>query len=188
MVMTQADKVANAKNMNIGLKQVPEVTANVNQLVQNNDEIVSTLQVVVPKSVVNDDAAASKLVMFYPYWEVGMALKKDSYFVDKETGDLYHVMQDGTAQAQYKPGMAGLESLFVKVNMRHGYRVYDPATVGYDYINEGDIVAFYNDWESVWEYYQSKINGNTVSPDAEDADRWWTYLGTEDELYGASND
>ena len=55
-------------------------------------------------------------------------------------------------------------------------------------INEGDIVAFYNDWESVWEYYQSKINGNTVSPDAEDADRWWTYLGTEDELYGASSD
>ena len=187
MVMTQADKVASAKNMNAGLKQVPEVTANVNALVQNNDEIVSTLQVVVPKSVVNDDEAASKLTMFFPYWEVGMVLKKDSYFVDKDTGDLYHIMQDGTAQAQYKPGMAGLESLFVKVNMRHGYRVYDPATVGYDYINEGDIVAFYNDWESVWEYYQSKINGNTVSPDAEDADRWWTYLGTEDELYGTSN-
>lgn len=183
MVMTQADKVASAKNMNAGLKQVPEVTANVNALVQNNDEIVSTLQVVVPKSVVNDDAAASKLQMFFPYWEVGLTLKKDSYFVDKETGDLYHIMQDGTAQAQYKPGMAGLESLFVKVDMRHGYRVYDPATVSYDYINEGDIVAFYNDWDGIWEYYKSKINGNTVSPDVEDADRWWTYLGTEDELY-----
>ena len=187
-MLTHADMVANAKKMNVALKQVPQVTANVNALVQNNDEIVSTLQVVVPTSVVNDDVAASKLAMFYPYWEVGLPLKKDSYFVDKETGDLYHIKQDSTAQAQYKPGMAGLESLFVKVKMRHGHRVYNPDTVSYDYINTGDIVAFYNDWESRWEYYESKINGNTISPDADDADRWWTYLGTEEELYGTSTD
>lgn len=184
-MLTHADKVANARNMSICLKQVPQVTENVNQLVKNNDGIVATLQVVVPKSIVNDDAAASQLQMFFPEWKVGLKLEKDHYFVDGETGDLYHIQQDGTAQEQYKPGMAGLESLFVKVNMRHGHRVYNPETVGYDYINTGDIVAFYNDWESRWEYYQSKIDGNTISPDAEDADRYWTYLGTEDELYGA---
>lgn len=180
-MLTQADMIANARAIAANIKHVPD-------LVSNNNDVIETLNVVVPKAVVNDDASASLLVSFMPVWKVGMKLEKDHYFVDEEICDLYHIAQDGTAQAQYKPGMPGLESLFVKVQMRHGHRVYNPDTVGYDYINTGDIVAFYNDWESRWEYYESKINGNTVSPDAEDADRWWTYLGTEEELYGTSTD
>ena len=178
MVMSHADKVAAAKMMYASQQSIP-------QLISASADVNDALKSVVPAAVVADDAAASKLVDYMPEWQVGMKLEKDKYFVDPATGDLYHIMQDGTAQEQYKPGMAGLESLFVKVDMRHGYRVYNPSTVGYDYINTGDIVAFYNEWSEQWEYYQSKINGNTISPDADDADRWWTYLGTEDELYGA---
>lgn len=177
-MLTQADKIANARAIAANVKHVPD-------LVSNNNDVIDTLNVVVPKAVINDDASASLLVGFMPVWKPGLKLEKDHYFVDEATGDLYHIMQDGTAQEQYKPGMAGLESLFVKVQMRHGNRVYNPETVGYDYINTGDIVAFYNDWDSKWEYYESKIDGNTISPDADDAGRYWTYLGTEDELYGA---
>lgn len=178
MAMSHADKVAAAKKMHASQQSIA-------QLVSASSAVNDALKSVVPDTVVADDATASKLVGYMPEWRVGMKLEKDKYFVDPDSGDLYHIMQDGTAQAQYKPGMAGLESLFVKVQMRNGHRVYNPSTVGYDYINTGDIVAFYNEWLERWEYYESKINGNTVSPDAEDSDRWWTYLGTEDELYGA---
>lgn len=177
-MLTQADKVANARAIAANIKHVPD-------LVSNNNDVIDTLSVVVSKAVVNDDASASLLSSFMPVWELGMKLVKDHYFVDGDTGDMYHIMSDGTAQAHYKPGMAGLESLFVKVQMRHGHRVYNPATVGYDYINTGDIVAFYNEWLEQWEYYESLIDGNTVSPDDDDSSRYWKYLGTEDELYGA---
>lgn len=177
-MLTQADKVANARAIAANIKHVPD-------LVSNNNDVIDTLSVVVPKAVVNDDASASLLSSFMPVWELGMKLVKDHYFVDGDTGDMYHIMSDGTAQAHYKPSMAGLESLFVKVQMRHGHRVYNPATVGYDYINTGDIVAFYNEWLEQWEYYESLIDGNTVSPDDDDSSRYWKYLGTEDELYGA---
>lgn len=180
-MLTQADMVANARAIAANIKHVSD-------LVSNNNDVIDTLNVVVPNVVVNDDASASLLSSFMPVWKVGMKLVKDHYFVDGDTGDLYHITSDGTAQAHYKPGMAGLESLFVRVQMRHGHRVYNPDTLGYDYINTGDIVAFYNDWESRWEYYESKINGNTVSLDADDADRYWTYLGTEEELYGTQDD
>lgn len=178
MVMSHADKVAAAKVLYESQSSIP-------QLVSASAEVNDALKSVVPAAVVANDATASKLVDYMSEWHVGMKLEKDKYFVDPDTGDLYHIMSDGTAQEQYKPGMEGLESLFVKVQMRNGHRVYNPDTVSYDYINTGDIVAFYNEWSEQWEYYESKINGNTIAPDAEDSDRWWTYLGTEDELYGA---
>lgn len=68
--------------------------------------MIDTLNVVVPNAVVNDDASASLLSSFMLVWKVGMKLVKDHYFIDGDTGDLYHIISDGTAQAQYKPGMA----------------------------------------------------------------------------------
>lgn len=112
------------------------------------------------------DAQASRMSAYAPEWAVGTSYAKGDVFA--HGGKLWRVQQATTAQAQYEPGMAGLESLYAEVNYYHGYRVFDASTLSYDYANKGDVVAY--DADGTWQLWESQRDGNTSTPGA---DEWY---------------
>ena len=111
-------------------------------------------------------------VRLYRPYEVGKAYVTGEFFVYGVNGvgdpQLYKVVQDHTAQADWKPDIT--PALYTPIGLDDsGYPVWAQPTGAHDAYNTGDIVN-YNDT-----LYQSLIDGNIWSPDAYPAG-WAVYI------------
>lgn len=113
----------------------------------------------------------------FPKWEVGKAYKIKDVFSYGENGvgdpQLYQVMQNHTAAAQWTPGSSGTLALYKPVGVTAaGYPEWVQPLGASDAYNKGDIV----DYNGV--LYRSLIDGNTWAPDLYPAG-WELYTPTE---------
>lgn len=116
-------------------------------------------------------------VRIYNPWKVGKYYKGGEYFTYgvNSVGDpqLYRV-NDGknhTSQNDWLPNME--KSLYTAIGLdKDGNSIWARPTGAHDAYNEGDIVNYNGT------LYQSKINGNTYSPD-EYPDGWTKYTKPE---------
>lgn len=109
------------------------------------------------------DTQALSVPLIFNEWEdlIGQELKAET--VVRHEGGLYRVAQNHTAQEQYPPG-DGTESLYthIKIDEETGYDVWQPPTGAHDAYNTGDRVLYPDENGQV---YESKIDGNTWSPE-----------------------
>ena len=118
-----------------------------------------------------DDEKAMEVATIYDPWAVGKSYSVGEFvtYGENSVGDpqLYKVVQAHTAQADWTPDTA--VSLFVAIGLdEKGYPVWSQPTGAHDAYNTGDIVDYNGT------LYQSRIDGNTYSPEAYPAG-WTVY-------------
>ena len=111
---------------------------------------------------------AMEIATVYDAWQVGKAYTVGEYLTygTNAVGDpqLYKVVQAHTSQADWTPDMVA--SLYDPIGLdADGYPVWSQPSGAHDAYNIGDIV----DYNGV--LYESKINGNTITPGTDD--RYW---------------
>lgn len=109
------------------------------------------------------DEQAMEVATVYPKYVVGKAYKVDEMFTYgvNAVGDpqLYRVVQDHTAQEDWKPSET--PALYTAIGLNaSGYPVFSQPTGAHDAYNAGDIVDYNGT------LYKSLIDGNTYSPEA----------------------
>lgn len=117
------------------------------------------------------DEKAMEVATIYDPWVEGKAYTVGEFvtYGENSVGDpqLYKVVQAHTSQADWTPDAAA--SLFVAVGLdAAGYPVWSQPTGAHDAYNKGDIVDYNGT------LYQSVIDGNTWSPEANPAG-WQVY-------------
>lgn len=117
------------------------------------------------------DELALEVATVFPAWEVNRAYTVGDIisYGENSTGDpqLYKVVQAHTSSAEWTPDATA--SLYDSVGLdESGYPVWSRPSGAHDAYNSGDIVNYNGD------LYQSKIDGNTWSPD-EYPDGWEVY-------------
>lgn len=110
-----------------------------------------------------DDEKAMEVATIYDPWAVGKSYSVGEFvtYGENSVGDpqLYKVVQAHTAQADWTPDTA--VSLFTAIGLdEKGYPVWSQPTGAHDAYNTGDIVDYNGT------LYQSRIDGNTHSPEA----------------------
>lgn len=127
-----------------------------------NQQLVDLAKIVAPSmaSAMSDEQALS-VSDFFPEFEVGIGYRAKDVF--RYGGRLFRVAQDHTSQAQWVPGDAGTESLYVEIEVAgDGIDVWKQPTGAHDCYNAGDKVHYPSNDSPV---YVSLIDGNTWSPD-----------------------
>lgn len=114
---------------------------------------------------------ALEVATVFPAWEVNRAYTVGDIisYGENSTGDpqLYKVVQAHTSAAEWTPDAAA--SLYDAIGLDgSGYPVWSRPSGAHDAYNSGDIVNYNGG------LYQSKIDGNTWSPD-EYPDGWEVY-------------
>ena len=109
------------------------------------------------------DEKAMEVATIYDPWVAGKAYAVGEFVTHGENsvGDpqLYKVVQAHTSQADWEPDIT--PTLFVAVGLdEQGYPVWSQPTGAHDAYSKGDIVDYNGT------LYESKIDGNTYSPDA----------------------
>ena len=110
-----------------------------------------------------DDEKAMEVATIYDPWAEGKAYAVGDFvtYEENSVGDpqLYKVVQDHTAQADWKPDAT--PALYVAIGLDDsGFPVWSQPTGAHDAYNNGDIVDYNGT------LYQSLIDGNVYSPDA----------------------
>ena len=109
------------------------------------------------------DEQAMEIATIYDPWAVGKSYSVGEFvtYGENSVGDpqLYKVVQAHTSQADWTPDTA--VSLFTAIGLdEKGYPVWSQPTGAHDAYNTGDIVDYNGT------LYQSRIDGNTYSPEA----------------------
>ena len=109
------------------------------------------------------DEQAMEVATVYPAYKAGIAYKTGEMFTYgvNAVGDpqLYRVVQDHTAQEDWKPSET--PALYTAIGLNaFGYPVWSQPTGAHDAYNAGDIVDYNGT------LYKSLIDGNTYSPEA----------------------
>ena len=109
------------------------------------------------------DEKAMEVATIYDPWAEGKAYAVGEFvtYGENSVGDpqLYKVVQDHTAQADWKPDAT--PALYVAIGLDDsGFPVWSQPTGAHDAYNNGDIVDYNGT------LYQSLIDGNVYSPDA----------------------
>ena len=117
------------------------------------------------------DEQAMEIATIYDPWAVGKSYSVGEFvtYGENSVGDpqLYKVVQAHTSQADWTPDTA--VSLFTAIGLdEKGYPVWSQPTGAHDAYNTGDIVDYNGT------LYQSRIDGNTYSPEAYPAG-WTVY-------------
>lgn len=118
-----------------------------------------------------DDEKAMEVAYVYDPWVVGKIYSVGDFLTYGENGvgdpQLYKVAQEHTAQADWKPDAT--PALYVAIGLDDsGYPVWSQPTGAHDAYNKGDIVNYNG------VLYESLIDGNTYSPEANPAG-WIVY-------------
>lgn len=109
------------------------------------------------------EAQAREVAAVYPQWTAGATYAAGQYVTHgtDENGDpiLYKVAQGHTSQEDWPP--ENTFSLYTCISLDdHDWPIWAQPTGAHDAYNKGDVVSYNG------ELWQSKIDGNTWSPEA----------------------
>ena len=106
---------------------------------------------------------AMEVAAVYDSWQEGKTYAADEYLTWGVNGvgdpQLYKVVQEHTAQADWTPGMT--PALYTPIGLDEaGYPVWSQPTGAHDAYNRGDVVNYNG------ALYESTVDGNVYAPDA----------------------
>ena len=151
-MMSQADKVAKAKSIRLGVADAVKGIRAIPVIIQR-------------AGLGNEDAL--EFADLYPEWKVGRNYKVDDIL--RHEGELYRVNQNHTSQEQYPPGAVGTESLYTHITIdEEGYEVWQQPTGAHDAYEMGFIVKDPEDGN----LYESLVDGNVWGPPSQQPGYW----------------